>query len=95
MRDAGVLVEEVRKLNEEKPNILDIISQRKVDLVINTPTKGHDSKRDGFKIRRKAIENGINVFTSLDTVNAMLTILESGLDLDRVGVINLGGKIDV
>ena len=95
LRSAGVQVDEVRKINEEKPNILDIIAQRKIDLVINTPTKGHDSKRDGFRIRRKAIENGINVLTSLDTVNAMLSILETGLDLGKVDVINLGGTSNV
>jgi len=95
LRSEGIEVDVINKIDEGKPDILDIIAERKIDLVINTPTKGHDSNRHGFKIRRKAIENGINVFTSLDTVVAMLNILETGLDLKTTDVINLGGKLDV
>lgn len=95
LENEGIAVDVINKIDEGKPDILDIISQRKIDMVINTPTKGHDSNRDGFRIRRAAIENGINVLTSLDTVGAMLNILETGLDLKDVDVINLGGKSHV
>jgi carbamoyl-phosphate synthase large subunit len=71
LRDNGIDVKEVRKMKEERPNIIDIIKNEEVDLVINTPTKGNDSKRDGFHIRRAAIERNIEVITSLDTFKAM------------------------
>ena len=74
LRDAGIEAEEVRKLNEEKPNILDVVKGKGVDLVINTPTKGNDSKRDGFLIRRAAVERNIGVITSLDTLQAIANV---------------------
>lgn len=57
---------------ELEPNILDVIKNREVDLVINTPTKGNDSHRHGFIVRRAAIEKNIDVITSLDTLNAII-----------------------
>lgn len=74
LREHGVDVEEVRKLNEEKPNILDVVKNKEVDLVINTPTKGNDSKRDGFLIRRAAVERNIGVITALDTLKAIIDV---------------------
>ncbi|MEG0857818.1 MAG: carbamoyl-phosphate synthase large subunit [Terrisporobacter sp.] len=74
LRSAGIDTEEVRKLNEEKPNILDVVKSKGVDLVINTPTKGNDSKRDGFLIRRAAVERNIGVITSLDTLLAIANV---------------------
>jgi carbamoyl-phosphate synthase large subunit len=56
LRSAGIEVEEIRKIDEEEPNILDIVKNREVDLVVNTPTKGNDSKRDGFLIRRQQLK---------------------------------------
>ncbi|ETJ15620.1 Carbamoyl-phosphate synthase large chain, partial [human gut metagenome] len=56
LEEAGIKVEEVRKINESEPNILDVVKHREVDLVINTPTKGNDSNRDGFLIRRAAVD---------------------------------------
>ena len=56
---------------------MDLLLGHKIDLVINTPTQGRDKSRDGFLIRRTAIETGVNVLTSLDTANALLTSLES------------------
>ena len=60
--------------------------------MINTPTKGNDSKRDGFRIRRAAIESSVNIFTSLDTVNAMLKVMDADLTLAEAGVYDLGGS---
>ncbi|OPF53021.1 carbamoyl phosphate synthase large subunit [Clostridium baratii] len=74
LRENGVDAEEVRRLNEEEPNILDIIKNKEVDLVINTPTKGNDSKRDGFLIRRAAVERNIGVITALDTLKAIIDV---------------------
>ena len=48
-----------------------------IDLVIDTPTQGRDKSRDGFLIRRTAIETGVNCLTSLDTAKALVTSLEN------------------
>lgn len=69
----------VNKLDQESPTVIDLILEHKIDIVIDTPTQGHDKSRDGFLIRRTAIETGVNVFTALDTVNALLTALESNV----------------
>jgi len=83
-------VEAVRKINEETPNILDIIRSGKIDLIINTPTKGKEPIRDGFKIRRTALESSVKVLTSLDTVGALLKVMKYDLGEDELDVINLG-----
>lgn len=70
LRQAGVKVEEVSKIGGTSPTVLDVISQGKVDFVINTVTLGKLPERDGFMIRRSAVENGCRYFTSLDTLLA-------------------------
>ena len=76
----NIPVERVKKIREGVPNILDIIRSGMVDWVINTPTKGNDAKRDGFRIRRAAVEASVEVFTSLDTVRALVELLEQDMD---------------
>ena len=61
------------KIGVGKPDILDNIMSGKINLVINTPSKGVGHSRDGYKIRRNAVEAGIPCLTSLDTANAFLT----------------------
>ena len=61
LKDNGIDALEVKKIAEGTPNIIDVIKGRQIDLVINTPTKGNDSKTDGFRIRRTAIESSIGV----------------------------------
>ena len=70
LRQAGVKVEAVDKIGGTSPTVLDVISQGKVDFVINTVTLGKQPERDGFMIRRAAVENGCRYFTSLDTLLA-------------------------
>ncbi|MFD1955164.1 carbamoyl-phosphate synthase large subunit [Paenibacillus thailandensis] len=74
---AGVKVEHVNKLSEGSPNILDLIREGKAHFVVNTLTKGKTPERDGFRIRREAVENGVVCMTSLDTVRALLRMLET------------------
>ncbi|BCZ43963.1 carbamoyl-phosphate synthase (glutamine-hydrolyzing) [Clostridium gelidum] len=83
LRNAGIEVEEIRKIDEEEPNILDIVKNREVDLVINTPTKGNDSKRDGFLIRRAAVERNVGVITALDTLRAIADVELAKLDENK------------
>lgn len=89
LRDADVEVREVRKLKEDHPNIIDAVKNGEVDLVINTPTKGNDSKRDGFLIRRAAIERNISVVTALDTFKAMVDVRIKGIKGEDLGVFDL------
>ncbi|GKS12551.1 carbamoyl-phosphate synthase large chain [Paenibacillus chitinolyticus] len=74
---AGVPVTTVNKLSEGSPNILDLIRSGEAHFVVNTLTKGKTPQRDGFRIRREAVENGVVCMTSLDTVRALLHMLEA------------------
>lgn len=91
LRTAGVEVAEVRKAEEETPNILDLILEHEIDLVIDTPHQGAEHCHDGFLIRRYAIETGVNVLTSIDTANALVSSLEktSRKQLSLVDIANL------
>ena len=77
LKEAGVSARKVNKIHQESPTVMDLILGHKIDLVIDTPTQGRDKSRDGFLIRRTAIETGVNCLTSLDTANALLTSLEN------------------
>lgn len=76
----------VEKVNSKENNILDVIRNKNVTLVVNTPTKGNDSERDGFKIRRARIEKNIGVITSLDTLNALVDVKMSGVEKEEARV---------
>lgn len=73
----GVKALTVRKLEQESPNILDLILGHEMDLVIDIPQQGAERSHDGFVIRRNAIETGVHVLTSLDTAEALVTSLEN------------------
>ncbi len=77
LEDEGLDVIRVHKLSEGSPNILDLIRNGEAHFVVNTLTKGKTPERDGFRIRREAVENGVVCMTSLDTVRALLNMLES------------------
>ena len=77
LNDHGVKALTVRKLEQESPNILDLILGHEIDLVIDIPRQGAERSRDGFVIRRNAIETGVHVLTSLDTAGALATSLEN------------------
>lgn len=86
LRDNGIEADVVNRVEEARPNILDAIRNKQVDIVINTPTKGNDSTRDGFKIRRTATEFSTEVMTSLDTLKALVEvkkkkIVDAGLEV--------------
>jgi len=84
----GIKTEVINKISAGSPNVLDLILAGEVDLVIDTPTQGRDKSRDGFLIRRNAIETGVTCLTSLDTANALLTSLENA-DLASLSVIDI------
>ena len=80
LQEKGVDALRVNKISQESPNVMDLILGHKIDLVIDTPTQGRDKSRDGFLIRRNAIETGVNVITAMDTANAIATSLENAED---------------
>ena len=77
LREAGVKARKVNKISQESPTVMDLILGHRIDLVIDTPTQGRDKSRDGFLIRRTAIETGVNCITALDTARALVTSLEN------------------
>ncbi|HEY4554438.1 MAG TPA: carbamoyl-phosphate synthase large subunit [Bacillaceae bacterium] len=77
LKNHGIKVEVVGKIGSDGPTLIDVIRQGKAQLILNTLTKGKQPQRDGFKIRRESVENGIPCLTSLDTAEAILGVLES------------------
>ncbi|MCD8326701.1 MAG: carbamoyl-phosphate synthase large subunit [Lachnospiraceae bacterium] len=76
LQEAGIKARKVNKIHQESPTVMDLILGHKIDLVIDTPTQGRNKHRDGFLIRRTAIETGVYCITALDTANALVTSLE-------------------
>lgn len=90
----GIATNAVKKIDEGSPNILDLIQSGRIKLVVNTPTRGRQPERDGFKIRRKAVEMSIPCLTSLDTVRAVISCIklanmERDLDVIDLSVFEL------
>ena len=77
LNENGVSARKINRISQESPTVIDLILGHKIDLVIDTPTQGRDKSRDGFLIRRTAIETGVNVITALDTARALVTSLEN------------------
>lgn len=74
---ANIPVTVVNKIGSEEKNLIDVIRQGEAQFVINTLTRGKQPLRDGFRIRRESVENGVACLTSLDTAKAILGVLES------------------
>lgn len=89
LAENGVESTLVNRIGEQSPNINDVLKNREVDLLINTPTKANDAQRDGFKMRRMAIEYGVDVLTSLDTINAILRMQDSNIDESKLEVFDV------
>ena len=85
---AGVKATPVRKIEQESPNLLDLILGHKIDLVIDIPAQGAEHSKDGFVIRRNAIETGVNVLTAIDTAEALITSLEN-TDIKKLTLIDI------
>ena len=77
LNEHGVKAFEIRKLEQESPNILDLVLGHQIDLIIDIPAQGAERSHDGFVIRRNAIETGVNVLTALDTARALVTSFEN------------------
>ena len=88
LKEAGVKVIRTNKIEQSSPNLLDLILGHKIDLVIDTPSQGVEHSKDGFLIRRNAIETGVNVLTAMDTARALVTSLEN-TDLNKLTLIDI------
>ena len=88
LKEHGVKVIQTNNLEQPSPNLMDLILGHKIDLIIDTPPQGVEHSKDGFLIRRNAIETGVNVLTSLDTANALVTSLEN-TDLHNLTLIDV------
>ena len=88
LTENGIKVTRTNKLEQPSPNLMDLILGHKIDVVIDTPPQGVEHQKDGFVIRRNAIETGVNVLTSLDTAEALVTSLEN-TDLNNLTLVDI------
>ncbi len=94
LRNKGFDVEKVNKIAAGSPHVVDLIRSGKVNFVVNTYSEGRGPVRDGFQIRRAAVEHGIPCLTSLDTAQALLDVisfLQTGCETSRVALDEYGG----
>ena len=88
----GIATNAVKKIGEGSPNLLDLLESGNIKMVINTPTRGREPERDGFKIRRKAVEMSVPCLTSIDTAKAILSCLkleDMSRDIDVISLSDL------
>ena len=88
LQENGVHAVRTNKIEQPSPNLMDLILGHKIDLDIDTPSQGVEKAKDGFIIRRNAIETGVNVLTSLDTAEALVTSLEN-TDIQKLELIDI------
>ncbi len=93
LNEHGVKAFPIRKVEQESPNILDLILGHEIDLVIDIPQRGAERSKDGMMIRRCAIETGVNVFTAVDTARALATSLENTAgDMELIDIADIDGR---
>ena len=88
LQENGVSAIRTNKIEQASPNLMDLILGHKIDLVIDIPEQGIEHAKDGFVIRRNAIETGVNVLTAMDTAEALVTSLEN-TDIKRLELIDI------
>ena len=88
LNENGVKAIRTNKIEQPSPNLMDLILAHKIDLVIDTPSQGVEKAKDGFIIRRNAIETGVNVLTALDTAEALVTSLEN-TDIQKLKLVDI------
>ena len=93
LKENGVHAIQVNKIGQEAPTLLDLILEHKIDLVIDTPENGIERAKDGFLIRRYAIETGVHCLTSLDTAHALISSLEHAFNNQELSIVDIA-KID-
>ena len=98
LKNNGVEVTQVNKLEQAAPTLMDLLLAHNIDLVIDTPSKGAGRSKDGFLIRRVAIETGVSVITALDTATALLRSLTNShkeeLEMIDIAKVDSRGNAD-
>ena len=89
LKENGVHAIQVNKIGQEAPTLLDLILEHKIDLVIDTPENGIERAKDGFLIRRYAIETGVHCLTSLDTAHALISSLEHAFNNQELSIVDI------
>ena len=89
LNEAGIKARKVNKIHQESPTVMDLILGHRIDLVIDTPTQGRDKTRDGFIIRRNAIETGVYCITAMDTANALARALENAMAQEKLELVDI------
>ena len=89
LRDNGIEANIVEKIWEGAESIPNLLQLGKINFIINTPTKGKESNRDGFKIRRLAVESKVPCFTSLDTANALYNAIDDANTEEEIEVVDI------
>ncbi|HIT14193.1 MAG TPA: carbamoyl-phosphate synthase large subunit [Candidatus Scatomonas merdigallinarum] len=88
LQENGVHAIRTNKIEQDSPNLMDLILGHKIDLVIDIPEQGVEHAKDGFIIRRNAIETGVNVLTAVDTAEALVTSLEN-TDIKKLELVDI------
>ena len=89
LKENGIDVKTVKKISEGIPNIVDTIRSGVVDLIVDIPKKANNANSDGFKIRRTAVESSVTLITSLDTLTAMVSVMEKNIDEDKLDLFDI------
>ena len=89
LRNNGIEAKVVEKIWEGAESIPNLLQLGKINFIINTPTRGKESNRDGFKIRRLAVESKVPCFTSLDTANALYDAIEDINTEEEIEVVDI------
>lgn len=79
----------VRRVSEEKPNVMTLLDEGKIDYVISTSEKGRLPALDSVKIRRKTVERSICCLTAIDTANAVADILAMGKRIEDMEMVDI------
>ena len=93
LKNAGIDCKVVKKISEGVPNITDTIRSGVVDLIIDIPKKANDTNSDGFKIRRTAIESDLTLITAMDTLNAMVNVMEKNINKDKLDIFDINADM--
>jgi carbamoyl-phosphate synthase large subunit len=89
LKENGISTHMLEKIWEGAESIPNLLEAGKINFIINTPTKGKESNRDGFKIRRLAVECKVPCFTSLDTANALYEAIEDKKSEEEIEVVDI------
>ena len=89
LTENGVHAQYINKIAEGGRTVIDLILEHHIDLVIDTPSKGQIHSKDGFLIRRNAIETGVTVLTAVDTAQALVSSLENREDEKKIKLIDI------